>query len=186
MIEISFLGRGGLGAKTAAYLAASAAFDEGKHIQAFPEFGPEREGAPVFAYTRISEEPIRIHSGIYNPDILVVFDCTLVEELDVCQGLKQGGKVLLNIKNLSPKLRERIGNGFEVWYVDATGISLRLLGKNLPNMAMLGALSRISQIYSMKQLERAFKDELGCKLNHTQLALNLKAMEEAYEQVKKL
>ncbi|RLE41859.1 pyruvate synthase [Candidatus Woesearchaeota archaeon] len=185
MIEIKFIGRGGQGGKTAAYLAAEAAFQGGKDVQAFPEFGPEREGAPVFAYTRISDSPIKLHSGITHPDIVVVIDESLVFELDVCRGLKEGGILILNTKEPTEEMLKRVAKQCQVFYVDASGIALQLLGKNIPNTPMLGALSKVTGVFTLKQLAKVFQEEFGKKLNPELIKKNLKAMERAFNEVKR-
>ncbi len=182
MIEIKFIGRGGQGGKTAAYLAAEAAFQMGKDVQAFPEFGPEREGAPVFAYTRISDEPIQIHSGISNPDIVVVIDESLAEEIDVCEGLKKTGFLIINTPKLSPALKKRF-SCCKVFVSDATGIAIKAFKKDIPNMPILGALSKVSGVFSLKQLEEAFKKDFSSKLKPEIIQANLKAMEQAFKEV---
>jgi pyruvate ferredoxin oxidoreductase gamma subunit len=186
MIELRFIGRGGQGGKTAAYLAAEAAFAEGKDVQAFPEFGPEREGAPVFAYTRISDELIAIHSGVTSPSIVVVIDDTLVCEVDIAEGLVEGGTILINTKELTEELKARIPPNAKVYTVDATGIAQATLGRNIPNMPMLGALSGLSGLFSLKKLESAFRKELGHKLRPELIKSNLLAMEQAHKRVKQV
>jgi len=184
MIEVKFIGRGGQGGKTAAYLAAEAAFAAGKDVQAFPEFGPEREGAPVFAYTRISDEPITIHSGIISPDIVVVIDESLVAELDIAQGLVANGIILINAGELTPELKKHIPGNAQVYLVEATKISLATLGRNIPNMPMLGALAKLSKLFTLSQLETAFKKELAHKLKPEIVNKNIQVLKEAYKQVR--
>ncbi len=183
MIEIKFIGRGGQGGKTAAYLAAEAAFAAGKQVQAFPEFGPEREGAPVFAFTRISDSSIKIHSGVTNPDIVILIDESLCDELDVMAGVKKGSPVIVNAPKISSKLKRKL-KGASIHYVDATKIALAHLGRNIPNLAMLGALATVSDLFSLDSLEKAFKKELGHKLKPEVINKNILAMEEAAKQVK--
>lgn len=141
MIEIRWHGRGGQGAKTAAMLLAEAAFDTGKFIQGFPEYGPERMGAPVTAYNRISNERILVHSNIYEPDYVVVVDETLMDTLDVTAGLKKEGALLINSPKSPAEIREKCG-GYEgrIYTIDADRIAMETLGKNFPNTSMLSAV----------------------------------------------
>ena len=138
MIEIRWHGRGGQGAKTAALLLADAAFEAGLYVQGFPEYGPERMGAPITAYNRLDETPIRIHSNIYEPDMVVVVDETLISAVDVLSGLKPGGRIIVNSNRKPKKIAEEFA-GFdgEIYAVDAADISIRNLGKNLPNTPLL-------------------------------------------------
>ena len=146
-IEIRWHGRGGQGAKTAALLLADVAFKTGQYVQGFPEYGPERMGAPITAYNRISEDKIRIHSNIYTPDYVVVVDETLLDSVDVPAGLKKDGAIIIN----TPKSRDEIKdtlNGYEgkVYTVDARHISVKTLGKNFPNSPMLAAVVAVSNV----------------------------------------
>lgn len=145
--EIRWHGRGGQGAKTAALLLADAAFKTGKYVQGFPEYGPERMGAPITAYNRISDQPIRVHSNIYTPDLVAVVDETLLHSVDVTDGLKEDGAVIVN----SPKRPEEIrpmlkGYKGKVYTVDARKISVEALGKYFPNSPMLAAAVAVSGI----------------------------------------
>ena len=145
--EIRWHGRGGQCAKTAALLLADAAFKTGKYVQGFPEYGPERMGAPITAYNRISDQPIRVHSNIYTPDLVAVVDETLLHSVDVTDGLKEDGAVIVN----SPKSPEEIrpmlkGYKGKVYTVDARKISVEALGKYFPNSPMLAAAVAVSGI----------------------------------------
>lgn len=145
--EIRWHGRGGQGAKTAALLLADAAFKTGKYVQGFPEYGPERMGAPITAYNRISDQPIRVHSNIYTPDLVAVVDETLLHSVDITDGLKEDGAVIVN----SPKSPEEIrpmlkGYKGKVYTVDARKISVEALGKYFPNSPMLAAAVAVSGI----------------------------------------
>ena len=145
--EIRWHGRGGQGAKTAALLLADAAFTTGKYVQGCPEYGPERMGAPITAYNRISDQPIRVHSNIYTPDLVAVVDETLLHSVDVTDGLKEDGAVIVN----SPKSPEEIrpmlkGYKGKVYTVDARKISVEALGKYFPNSPMLAAAVAVSGI----------------------------------------
>ena len=137
-IEIRWHGRGGQGAKTAALLLADVAFKTGRNVQGFPEYGPERMGAPITAFNRISTDTIRVHSNIYHPDFVVVVDETLLDSVDVTAGLKKEGAIIVNTSKSSDMIMEHL-NGYEgrVITVDARKISMETLGKNFPNSPMI-------------------------------------------------
>ena len=146
-IEIRWHGRGGQGAKTAALLLADVAFKTGQYVQGFPEYGPERMGAPITAYNRISEDKIRIHSNIYTPDYVVVVDETLLDSVDVTAGLKKDGAIIINTQKSRDEIKDKF-NGYEgkVYTVDARHISVKTLGKNFPNSPMLAAVVAVSNV----------------------------------------
>ena len=146
-IEIRWHGRGGQGAKTAALLLADVAFKTGQYVQGFPEYGPERMGAPITAYNRISEDKIRIHSNIYTPDYVVVVDETLLDSVDVTAGLKKDGAIIINTPKSRDEIKDKL-NGYEgkVYTVDARHISVKTLGKNFPNSPMLAAVVAVSNV----------------------------------------
>ena len=149
LIEIRWHGRGGQGAKTASLLLADAAFNTGKYIQGFPEYGPERMGAPITAYNRISNTPITIHSNIYEPDYVVVVDDTLLQAVDVTSGLKTNGAIILNTTKEYEELKPFLNN-YEgsVYCIDARKISIDALGRYFPNTPMLAAIVKVSGIMS--------------------------------------
>lgn len=148
MIEIRWHGRGGQGAKTASLLLADAAFNTGKYIQGFPEYGPERMGAPITAYNRISDAPITIHSNIYEPDYVVVVDDTLLDSVDVTAGLKTDGGIVINTTKGAEEIKSKLKNyKGEVYTIDARKISLETLGKYFPNTPMLAAIVKVSRRY---------------------------------------
>lgn len=176
MLEIRFHGRGGQGAVTASALLASAAFNDKKYSQAFGAFGPERRGAPVAAFTRIAEEFIRIRQQIYHPDIVVVLDPTLIKSVNVFEGMKKHGKVVINsAKDL------QISNGFETHYVNATWIANQTIGKPIVNTAMLGALAKATGVVSLDALKKAVKEHFSPKLAER----NLSALERTFEECEK-
>ena len=168
MIEIRWHGRGGQGAKTASLLLADAAFNTGKYIQGFPEYGPERMGAPITAYNRISSEPIRIHSNIYEPDFVVVVDDTLLESVDVTAGLKEKGAIVINTTKNKEEL-ENLLNGYKgrVYTIDARKVSMETLGKYFPNTPMLAAIVKVSGIMNeedfINDMEGSFKHKFAKK-----------------------
>jgi len=183
MIEIRWHGRGGQGTKTAALLLADAAFDAGLFVQGFPEYGPERMGAPITAYNRLDEEPIRIHSGIYEPDMVVVVDETLITDVDVCKGMKPGGRIVVN-SNRKPEFVAAEFEGFhgEIYAVDAADISIRNLGKNLPNTPLLSVVAKLTGFIEEKEffevMEKAFLEKFAAKPEV--VAGNVTALREAW------
>ena len=147
VLEIRWHGRGGQGAKTAALLLADAAFDTGKYIQGFPEYGPERMGAPITAYNRISDEKITVHSNIYEPQFVVVVDDTLIDCVDVTAGLSVDGAIIVNTPKSPDEIKDKLkGYKGKVYTIDAKEISVACLGKYFPNMPMLGAAVKVSGV----------------------------------------
>jgi pyruvate ferredoxin oxidoreductase gamma subunit len=176
MIEIRFHGRGGQGAVTAAEILAKAAFEDGKYCQAFPFFGAERKGAPVMAFTRINDNPIRRRYQVYNPDYVIVLDETLLEAVDVLSGLKEGGKVILNTKD-----SVNLGKNVDSHNIDATGIALDILGVPIVNTVMLGAFASVTGAVSLDSIIKIIKETFPGKIGEK----NAEAAKIAYEQVKK-
>jgi len=174
MIEVRFHGRGGQGAVTAARLLAQAAFYEGKYSQAFPFFGAERRGAPVLAFARIDERPIRIRTQIYEPDCVVVLDPSLLTSVNVTSGLKKGGKAVINTKE-----DLRFPNAVTAT-VDATGVAMEVLGAPITNTAMLGAIARATGIVGLESVARAVKEYFPAKLADK----NVNAVKAAYERTR--
>ena len=163
LIEIRWHGRGGQGAKTASLLLADAAFNTGKYIQGFPEYGPERMGAPITAYNRISDEPITIHSNIYEPDFVVVVDDTLLEAVDVTAGLKSEGAIVINTTKTPDEVRSLLkGYKGKVCTIDARTISEETLGKYFPNTPMLAAIVKVSGIMD----DEAFLNDMVESFKH--------------------
>lgn len=154
--EIRWHGRGGQGVVTVSRLLASAALLEGKHVQAFPEFGPERTGAPVLGFTRISDAPINVHSQVYAPDVVVVLDPTLLKTVDVTEGLKKGGKLVVNTELPPEESKKQLkGEGIRVFTVNATRIALDVIGRPIFNTAMLGALIKATDLVSLDSAVKA-------------------------------
>ena len=189
LIEIRWHGRGGQGAKTASLLLADAAFNTGKYIQGFPEYGPERMGAPMTAYNRISINPIRVHSNVYEPDYVVVVDDTLLSAVDVTSGLKEEGAILINttksIEEIKPLLKGYSGN---VYTIDARKISEEALGKYFPNTPMLAAIVKVTEIMSdedfINDMQSSFKHKFAKKPEV--IPGNMQAVEVALKEVKKI
>ena len=189
LIEIRWHGRGGQGAKTASLLLADAAFNTGKYIQGFPEYGPERMGAPITAYNRIGNTPIRIHSNIYEPDYVVVVDDSLLEAVDVTAGLKPDGAIVINTTKSGNELKPLL-NGYtgDVYTIDARKISLETLGKYFPNTHMLAAIVKVSGVIEEKDfladMEGSFKHKFAKKPEV--IDGNMKALEMALKEVNKV
>ena len=185
LIEIRWHGRGGQGAKTASLLLADAAFNTGKYIQGFPEYGPERMGAPITAYNRISTKPITIHSNIYEPDYVVVVDDTLLESVDVTAGLKPTGAIVINTTKDSEFLKGYEG---EIYKIDARKISMETLGKYFPNTPMLAAIVKVSKIMTdeefLNDMQGSFKHKFAKKPEV--IEGNMKALEMALKEVEKV
>jgi pyruvate ferredoxin oxidoreductase gamma subunit len=187
LLEIRWHGRGGQGAKTAALLFADAAVETGKYIQAFPEYGPERMGAPVYAFNRISDKPILQHCGIKQPQIVVVLDTTLLESIDVTEGLPDDGVILLNTQKTAKEMKEQLKiNKQKVYVVDASAISREIMKRDLPNTPMLGALIKVSKLLEFKPMLDSVKLRLEHKFPNRPDVVdgNIKSIVRAYEEVK--
>ena len=189
LIEIRWHGRGGQGAKTASLLLADAAFNTGKYIQGFPEYGPERMGAPITAYNRISDAPITIHSNIYEPDYVVVVDDTLLSSVPVTAGLKKEGAIVINTTKTPEQLRELLKE-YEgaVYTIDARKVSEEALGKYFPNTPMLAAIVKVTGIMTDEELladmQNSFKHKFAKKPEV--IEGNMKALELALKEVKRI
>ncbi len=189
LIEIRWHGRGGQGAKTASLLLADAAFNTGKYIQGFPEYGPERMGAPITAYNRISNKPITIHSNIYEPDYVVVVDDTLLESVDVTAGLKETGAIVINTTKGNTEIKNSL-KGYEgaIYKIDARKISEEALGRYFPNTPMLAAIVKVSGIMTDEELlndmQGSFKHKFAKKPEV--IEGNMKALEMALKEVEKI
>lgn len=189
LIEIRWHGRGGQGAKTASLLLADAAFNTGKYIQGFPEYGPERMGAPITAYNRISNQPITIHSNIYEPDYVVVVDDTLLESVDVTAGLKKEGAIVINTTKEADELKKLLkGYEGEIYKIDARKISEEALGRYFPNTPMLAAIVKVSKVMTDEELlndmQGSFKHKFAKKPEV--IEGNMKALQLALDSVVKV
>ena len=163
LTEIRWHGRGGQGAKTAAHLLADVAFQTGKYVQGFPEYGPERMGAPITAYNRISNQPIRVHSNIYDPQYVVVVDESLLEAVDVTAGLKKDGAILINTRRTKEEILPHLkGYEGEVYIIDAHKVSMATMGKYFPNTPMLAAIVKVAGIME----EETFLREMQASFSH--------------------
>ncbi|KON29700.1 hypothetical protein AC482_05810 [miscellaneous Crenarchaeota group-15 archaeon DG-45] len=178
LVEVRFHGRGGQGAWTASLLLARAGLKEERYIQSFPTFGPERAGAPITAYTRISDEPIRLHSGVYEPDVVVALDPTLLGPA-VVEGVKPGTKLVVNTDQSPAEVRERLGlHDAEMWALDATSLALKVLGRPITNTAMLGACVRATGIIKLESLLDVVRERFSGRV----MEMNLEVVETAYKE----
>lgn len=189
LIEIRWHGRGGQGAKTASLLLADAAFNTGKYIQGFPEYGPERMGAPITAYNRISNTPITVHSNIYEPDYVVVVDDTLLETVDVTAGLKETGGIVINTTKNEEYLKKALkGYTGNIYTIDARKISMETLGKYFPNTPMLASIVKVTNIMTDEELIKdmigSFKHKFAKKPEV--IEGNMNALKMALQEVKKI
>ncbi|MFH0897180.1 MAG: 2-oxoacid:acceptor oxidoreductase family protein [Candidatus Bathyarchaeota archaeon] len=179
MLEIRWHGRAGQGIVTVSRLLAEAAFAEGKHVQAFPYFGPERLGSPLTGFTRISDEPIEIHSLIYNPDTVIILDDTLPKIVNVTEGLKEEGELLMNSKKSSEETRKELNIGNKCYTVDATKISFDIIGSGVAfNTAMLGALVRVRPVASVDSLSKIILKRFGKEMGQKNIDVVLRANKE--------
>ena len=186
MIEIRWHGRGGQGAKTAALLLADVAFTKGMYVQGFPEYVPERMGAPITAYNRLDSEPISIHSNIYDPDLVVVVDESLIESVDVTAGLKEGGALILNSCKSAQEIRAMLpGFAGRLYRVDARSISERDIGKNMPNTPLLAAVVKVSGMMEPQEFFENMHGSFAHKFASKPEVLegNMKAIRDAWEEV---
>lgn len=185
-VEIRWHGRGGQGAKTACLLLAEAAFFSGKYVQGFPEYGPERMGAPITAYNRISDVQCNVHSNIYTPDHVVVVDETLINTVDVLKGLKDGGILIINSKKSADEVRAEL-HGFDgpVCVVDAEKISTETIGRNFPNTPMLAAVVKASGVLDIDRFVEDMKKSFEHKFKGKDKIIegNMKALERTIKEV---
>lgn len=182
-VEIRWHGRGGQGVVTANEILAGAALKEGKYIKAFPEFGPERMGAPIRAFARISEKPITVHSQVYYPDFVIVVDSTLIGQIDIVEGLKPTGAVIANYADSPEKLKEVLHANVSVHTVNATKIAMEEIGRPLANTAMLGALAKVSGLVRLETMTSELASKFAGKFAKEVTAKNVKAVERAYAEV---
>jgi len=187
IVEIRWHGRGGQGVKTAALLFGDAAMGEGLYIQAFPEYGPERMGAPVASFNRLSDKPISLHCGITNPQVVVVLDATLLGKIDVAAGLPKDGKLIINTADPPAEIKHKLNlNGVKVFTVDASSIARETIGRDIPNTPMLGALAKVTEIISFDRLLKDVEIKLTKKFASKPEIIkgNISAIRRAYQEVK--
>ncbi len=184
ILEIRWDGRGGQGVKTAAMLLAEAAVEGGKSVQGFSDYGPERSGAPVQGFTRLSDGPITLHNFITEPDVVVVLDPTLLGSVAVTEGLKPGGKVLVNTSREPAELADKLGVDKEqVFTVDARKISLEVMGRDMPNSPMIGALVKVLGLVELPWVNKTFEKKFGAKSQKV-VDANVAAIKRAYDEVR--
>jgi pyruvate ferredoxin oxidoreductase gamma subunit len=184
-LEIRWHGRGGQGAKTAVFLLAESLVEQGKYAQGFPDYGPERMGAPIRGYNRISDEAVKLHCGVTQPEIVVVLDPTLIGTVGITDGLKPGGKVLVNSTEDPASMRKTLGlKDGNVFTVDATGIALDEIGKPIPNSPMIGALLRVTGLAEIDDMAAIIAKKFEGKLSDALVEGNRKAMKRAYDEVR--
>jgi pyruvate ferredoxin oxidoreductase gamma subunit len=177
LLEVRWHSRGGLGAVTSAELVARAAIQEGKYAQSFPSFGPERRGAPVIAFLRISNEFIRTRTNIYEPDIVIVLDPGLLRAVDVTSGLKKNGKIIVNSKKSPVELRSQFGYEWPVATVDATRIARETIGMPITNTAMIGALLKVTRAVQFDSVVEQLRERFGARAKG-----NIEAAQRAYKE----
>lgn len=187
LVEIRWHGRGGQGAKTAALLLADVAFKTGSYVQGFPEYGPERMGAPITAYNRISNKEIRVHSNIYEPDFVVVVDEGLLDVVNVTEGLKETGGIVVNTSKTPDEIKSKLaGYTGKVYTIDARKVSVACLGRYFPNTPMLAAIVKVSGVMA----KDTFFAEMLNSFNHKFASKpeviegNMNALKMAFEEVK--
>lgn len=184
-LEIRWHGRGGQGAVTASKILAESAIENGKFIQAFPEYGPERAGAPVRSFTRVSSSPIPVHSQVTNPHVVAVLDPTLLEVVDVTEGLAEDGILVVNTNDAPAALRRKFGiKGRKIFTVPATDIAIKELKRNIPNTPMIAAVVKVTGILDIKNVEKDFEAKYSKKFTPEIIAGNLRAMRAAFDAVK--
>ena len=181
LTEVRFHGRGGQGAWTASLLLAQAGLREHKYIQSFPAFGPERAGAPITAFTRISDGPIHLHSSVYEPDVVVVLDPTLLGPA-VVQGLKPETKLVVNTAQTPDALKKSLGlEAVETWVIDATTLALKVIRRPITNTAMLGSVVRATDIVQLDSLLEVVKERFSGRIQE----MNVEVVNTAYKEVVK-
>lgn len=181
--EIRIHSRGGQGAKTIGQILAEAGIEDGKFVEAFSEYGPERSGAPMQVFVRISNEPIRVHSNIKTPDIVILADPTLLGIVDITSGLKKNGLLLVNSFKEEKDVREMLGCKQKIYALNATKIAVEVLGKDFSGIVLMGALNKISNIVSKKALEEELEEFFARKKGREMAEKNILAFRKGYEAV---
>lgn len=183
-VEVRWHGRGGQGVVTASELLAAAALEEGKYLQAFPEFGPERMGAPIKAFTRVSDEPIDIHSQVYTPDIVVVIDPTLLRNPIITEGLSNEGKLIVNFSGTPDDVRKLTKFMGRIYVVDATRIAMETIGRPIANTCCVGAVVKVTGLVSQEEVERQIRKMLESKIGKKGADANVEALRRAHAEVR--
>ncbi|MFH1313349.1 MAG: 2-oxoacid:acceptor oxidoreductase family protein [Candidatus Eisenbacteria bacterium] len=185
LTEIRWHGRGGQGAKTASFLLAESLIDQGKFAQGFPDYGPERMGAPIRGYNRICDEPVSLHCDVAAPGIVIVLDPTLIGTDDITGGLLKDGTVLVNSPSGAEEIRKELGlEGGSVYTVDATGIALDEIGRPIPNLPMIGALLKVTGLADIDSMTSIVRKKFEGKFTKPIIDGNVRAMKRAYEEVR--
>lgn len=184
LVEVIFHARSGQGAKTAAQFIAEASLAEGKEFQSFAEYGAERAGAPMKTFARISRKPIRTHEPVVDPDIAVVLDPSLTEYTNLCEGLEPSDIFLINSPKPSAYFKKKLKCKARVYAVDATGISVKLLGKDFPNMPLLGAIIKLTKVISLNALTESINKKYLKKIGDKMTQANIQAAKAGYDAVK--
>lgn len=185
LIEIRWHARAGQGAVTAAKLVADTALMDGAYVQAMPEYGPERTGAPLKAYTRVCSEPIEVHNNITNPGIVVVMDDTLLDIVDVTEGIEADGVVVLNTEMPADEARAKLAvpDSVKVAVVDASGIAMDTIKRDIPNTPIVGALAKVTGVVPVDQVKERLRITFGKKFSPEMIDANLSSVDRAYEEV---
>ena len=185
LTEIRWHGRGGQGVKTAATLVAEVAMETGMYTQGFPEYGPERSGAPVRGFTRICDTEIRMHCAIEEPDIIIVLDPSLLEAGGVCDGVKQNSVILVSTDMSPEDVRKKIKvTEGKIYTLDAQAIALKEIGRPIPNIPLIGALSKITGKPDLEAGKKGIKKKFGHKFSEKVVEGNIRAIERSYNEVK--
>ena len=185
LTEIRWHARAGQGAVTAAKLVADTALLQGNYIQAMPEYGPERTGAPLKAYTRVSTEPIEVHNNIHHPDIVIVLDDTLLDSTDVMEGLREDGTLIFNTTMSIDEVRAAVQapDTLKVAVVDASGIALATIGRDMPNTPIVGALAKVTGMFTPELVKERLVITFGKKFSQEIVDANLESVDRAYQEV---
>ena len=185
LIEIRWHARAGQGAVTAAKLVAETALFEDRYMQAMPEYGPERMGAPLKAFTRISDEPIEVYNNIENPDIVVLLDETLIDVIDITEGMHEDGVVIINTTETPAAMRKRLGvpDSVKVATIDASGIAIETIKRDIPNTPIVGALTKVRPVVAVDSVKGQLQKSFGKKLAQAMIDANLASVQRAYEEV---
>lgn len=185
LIEIRWHARAGQGAVTAAKLVAETALFEDRYMQAMPEYGPERMGAPLKAFTRISDEPIEVYNNIEHPDIVVLLDETLLDVIDITEGIHDDGVVVINTTETPATMRERLGvpESVKVATINASGIALETIKRDIPNTPIVGALTKVRPVVQVDSVKGQLQKSFGKKFAQAMIDANLESVQRAYEEV---
>lgn len=187
LLEIRWHARGGQGAKTASTLLAESAMGAGKYVQGFPEYGPERMGAPIRAYNRIGDKPITIHSNVLNPDVVMILDPSLIASVNVSEGLESGGIIIVNTALSPEEIKKNMGlDDVKIATLDASRISMDCIGRDIPNTPMMGALLKLVEVIPFDYFIERMKEDLSKKFKGRKQIVdgNILAMRRAFEEVK--